>query len=364
LIERKGYHSVTQEVRAEIGKPYTFFTKLEPRKGRLRVRVVPANARLFLDQRQVGIGAFETELAAGHYTLSAEATDHVTTAKEIDMIPDRDTPVALELPDVPQTGRRQFIGYATVAGGVAGGTLAGAQTSSNLIVAGASVGLGAGFFGSYFITPNEIPLGTSSLTITSSLIGGVLGGASTVLFTGNGNRIAPAIGSGLILGGITGYYLGDRTNVSPGDAAVINSGALWGTVMGALFSGSFDATQDRKIGAGLVLSGLGMGSLAGVLMTRYFNVSRTRAALIDLGGVVGMLVGVSIENGVAQTAPIGNAEGERAANYTLGGLAAGLIIAGVLTRSVDTPKVTVSPVVSKTQAGPGATTTFGVGGQF
>jgi hypothetical protein len=363
LIERKGYHSVTQEVRAEIGKPYTFFTKLEPRKGHLRVRVVPANARLFLDQRQVGTGAFETELPGGRYTLSAEAADHLTTSREIELLADRDTPVALELPPQPQTGRRQFIAYATIAGGIAGGTLAGAQSEPGVVFTGAAIGIGAGFFGSYFITPRDIPLGTSSLTITSSLIGGVLVGGSTVLFTGDGNAIAPAIGTGLVLGGVAGYYIGQKTNISPGDAAVINSGAVWGTVIGSLFSGSFEATQTRSIGSGLTLSGLGMGTLGGVLMTRYFNVSRTRAALIDLGDVVGMLVGIAVQSGVASRNGE-TASGDRAANYTLAGLATGLVVSGILTRNVDSPKVAITPVVSKTQTGGASTTTFGLSGSF
>lgn len=363
-IERKGYHPVTQEIRAEIGKPYTFFTKLEPRKGRLRVRVVPANARLFLDQRQVGTGAFETELPGGRYTLTAEAPGRVTVTRDVELLADRDTPIALELPAQPQVGRRQFVGYSTIAGGIAGGTFAGASSEPGIIFAGASAGVAAGFFGSYFITPRDIPLGTSSLTITSSLAGGVFGGFATVLFTGDGNRIAPAVGSGLVLGGIGGYYFAQRTRISPGDAAVINSGALWGTVTGSLLSSTFDAAESRTISAGLALSGLGMGMVGGVLMTRYFNVSRTRAALIDLGGLVGIFVGIAIENVVSQSTDASGADAERTANYTLGGLAGGLILAGVLTRHVDSPKVSVTPVVSQTTSAGTSTTTFGLGGAF
>jgi tetratricopeptide (TPR) repeat protein len=360
-IARKGFHSHTQEVHAEIGKPYTFFTKLEPRRGVLRLRSVPANARLFLDQKQVGTGAFEIELPGGRYTISAEASDHLTVAQDVELLADRDTPITLELPPQPQTGRRQFIAYAGIAGGLAGGTLAGASSEPAAVAIGAGVGLTAGFFGSYFITPRDIPLGTSSLTITSSMVGGVLGGATTLLITDDANRIAPAIGSGLVLGGMAGYYIGNRTNITPGDAAVINSGALWGTVVGTLFSGSFEASS--QISAGLVLSGLGMGTLAGVLATRYFDVSRTRAALIDLGGVVGVFVGAAVQNVVVQ-AGSSDAQTEQTANYTLGGLASGLILAGVLTRNLDTPKLTVTPVVSKAQSGGTTSTTLGLTGTF
>lgn len=366
LIEHKGYASVTETVRAEVGKPYTLFVRLEPKKGTLRVRTVPASARIFLDQKQVGIGAFEADLEGKRYSLSVEAPGFLTTTREVEVIADRPTPISVELAREPQTGRRQFIGYSTIAGAVAGGTLSGVSSDPAVVIAGTTVGIGAGFFGSYFVTPSDIPLGTSSLTITSSMIGGTLTGVGTYLFTNDPNRVAPAIGGGLVLGGIAGYYAGSRLDISPGDAAVINSGALWGTVVGSLFSGSFEATDDRRVGSGLVLSGLGMGTVGGILMTRYFEISRTRAALIDLGGLVGVFVGIAIDNVVAQADASESTDAEQTANYTLGGLATGLILAGVLTRNIDNPTVSVTPVVSRTQpvGNTSGTPTFGIGGVF
>jgi hypothetical protein len=374
LIEHEGYHPVTQEVPAKIGKPYTIFTKLEPLKGKLRVRVVPGDARLFLDNRQVGAGAFEAELPGGRYKLTAEASGRSSVSREIEVFPNRDTPISFELPPLPQVGRRQLLAYSTVGGAFAGGFLAAASTNGGLIVGGIGAGAGAGFLGTYFGTSKDIPLGTSSLTITSSLIGGTAAGAASFLVTDDPQRVLPAIGGGLIVGGGIGYYAGSRLRVRPGDAAVINSGALWGGVAGGLFVGSFGA--DQKIGAGIVLSGLGMGTLGGVLLTRYFTVSRGRAALIDVGGTIGIFVGIAIENVVSQANCEGSSDpncemnqsqeaSERTANYSLGGMAAGLILAGVLTRNMDAPKLSVSPVVSKTtMPGGKSTTTFGFAGEF
>jgi hypothetical protein len=364
LIERDGFHAVTQEVPAKIGKPYTIFTKLEPVKGRLRVRVVPADARLFLDNRQVGTGAYESELPGGRYKLSAEASGRMTVAREIEVFPNRDTPVSFELPPQPQVGRRQLLAYSAIGGTVAGGFLSSASDNGGLILGGIAGGGVAGFLGAYFGTPKDVPLGTSSLTITSSLIGGTAAGAGALLATEDPQKVLPLIGGGLILGAGVGYYSGISTRIRPGDAAVINSGALWGSVTGALLVGSFDA--DVKVGSGIVLSGLAMGTLGGVLMTRYFTVSRGRAALIDVGGTVGVFVGIAIENVVTQAADVdASSERERTANYSLGGMAAGLILAGVLTRNMDAPKLSVSPIVSKTSAGAApSTTTFGIGGAF
>ena len=363
-IERDGYHPVTQEVPAKIGKPYTIFTKLEPLKGRLRVRVVPADARLFLDKRQVGTGSYDNELPGGRYTLAAEAPGRLTVSREIEVFASRDTPLSFELPPEPQFGRRQLLGYSAFAGAAAGGLLAGATGNGLAVASGIGGGAAAGFFGSYFATPKDIPLGTSSLSITSSLIGGTFGFGGALIFSDDPQIVAPITGGGLLLGGAIGYYAGSRTRIRPGDAAVINSGALWGGVAGAMFAGSFDA--DRVIGSGIVLSGLGMGTVGGVLLTRYFTVSRARAALIDVGGVVGIFVGIAIESVVTQaqdsTAP---SDTETTLNYTLGGMAAGLIVAGILTRNMDAPKLSVSPVVSKTTTPGGTTTTtFGLGGAF
>jgi len=143
---------------------------------------------------------------------------------------------------------------------------------------------------------------------------------------------------------------------------VINSGALWGTVAGGLFALSFN--PDSQIAAGLVASGLGMGTVAGVMLQRYFKVSRGRAALIDASGVVGIVLGLATENLVEQA--INNkvtSSQERTANYALGGLAAGLVLGGVLTRSLDDPKLAIIPTVGKT-TGPTGVTTIGVSGAF
>jgi hypothetical protein len=370
VIEHDGYHPVVQEVPAKIGKPYTIFTKLEPLKGRLRVRVVPADARLFIDNEQVGAGSVDRELPGGRYKLTAEANGRLSVSREIEVFPNRDAAISFELPPEPQVGRRQLLAYAAIGGSFAGGFLASASNNAGLIFGGVGAGAAAGLFGTYFGTSRDLPLGTSSLTITSSLVGGAVGGAGALLATDDPIKVLPTIGGGMILGAGVGYYAGSRLRVRPGDAALINSGALWGSVTGGLFVASF--APDRTVGAGIVLSGLGMGTVGGVVLTRYFDVSRGRAALIDVGGTVGVFVGIALESVVSQgrgssttTDAQMQAERERTANYSLGGMAAGLIIAGVLTRNMDAPKLSVSPVINKTSAGPGpSTTTFGLGGAF
>jgi hypothetical protein len=353
-IEHEGYRTVTREIVAEVGKPYTFFEKLEPKRGRLRVHVAPEEARLFVNKLQVGTGVYEADMPGGHYTISAEAPDFLTDTREVEVLADRDTTINVELAPAPQTGRRQLLAYGTVAGGVAGGTLIGVQSNPYYIVLGVGGGFAAGALAVYFGTDRDLPLGTSSLTITSSFFGSIAGATSASIFTDNGNIISPAIGGGLVLGAGLGYYAGERLHVRPGDAAIVNSGALWGTVAGGLFAVSFDsAGEHRSIDSGIVLSGLGLGTVAGALLAHNYTVSRGRAALIDASGVLGIVLGLAA-NSVASRGEA--TTDERTSNFAVGGLAIGLILGGVLTRHMDEPKLSVAPVMNRTSAG---TATFG-----
>ena len=363
-IEAPGFHTHTQQITADIGQPYTYFVPLERIKGRLHVRVVPVDAKLYLDKKPMGQGAFDAELPGGHYQLLAEAPDHVQVTRDIEVLPDRDSQIAFELKSQPEYGRKQLLGYGTVAAGVAGGLLAGGQSTPFYGGLGVVGGLAGGFVGIYYGTPNDLALGPSSLTVTGSLEGGVLGGAlvATVTNRYDSSTLAPGIGAGLVLGAGAAYYVGSKTHLSAGDAAIINSGALWGTVSSSLLSLSFNASP--QISGGIVLSGLGVGTIGGVLLQRYFTISRGHAALIDASGVVGVVGGLATLSVFARANGLGVQNDERTSNFALGGLAAGLIIGGVLTRNLDEPRLQVTPVMGRVATGGGSTTTFGFGARF
>jgi hypothetical protein len=208
-----------------------------------------------------------------------------------------------------------------------------------------------------------VPLGTSNLTITTSLATGIVGAATAYLFTDDQQIIEPVAGASAILGAGAGYYIGTRTRIQPGDAALINSSIVWGTTAGVLFALSFDAT--RVPAAGLVLSGVGMGGVGGVLLTRSFDISRTHAALIDVGGLIGVIGGLALEGLIYGSEVEAAREQEHLANFALGGMAVGLISAGILTRNWDARTIPVKPSLGTATDAKGATTTtFGVGGAW
>jgi hypothetical protein len=366
-VERTGYETYTQAIDVTIGKPFSYFVGLRPQKGRLSVQVSPGDAKVYLRdsavERFAGIGRVDEQLPSGNYTLISEAPGRLRDERPIEVIEKQTTRLQIELAPKPQFARRQLILFAAIGGGLSTGGLLYAFNDTGIAALGSLGGIAAGAVGSYLYLPDQVPLGTSNLTITASLIGTIAGTTTTYLLTTDQAKVQPFQGAGTILGAGIGYYVGQRTKIDPGDAALINTAAFWGTAAGGLFVLSFQA--DRKVGAGLVLSGLGLGTVGGVLLTRYFDISRTHALLLDIGGLVGVIGGLAAES---QAYPGGDSNdriNNHVANFALGGMAVGLITAGILTRNLDAPKIPVKPALGTAVSSDGSsTTTYGLAGSW
>ena len=370
VVHLDGYQPFTRPIDVEIGKPYTYFAKLEPLKGTVTLQVVPADARIFIDDRFVAFGHYTAELPARTYTLSVEAPGRTTQRRILAVLPNKVVQQQVELYPAPQEGRLQALTYAAVGGGLATAGLLEVTNSNIASGIGMIVGAAGGYFASTYLLPEPIALGTSSLAITTSVFGAVAGGATATLFTAKDNRVGPFAAIGGIAGAALGYITGDKTRIRPGEAAVINSSLLWGTAAGTLFAVTFNA-PDNATSGGLVLSGLGMGAVGGLLVTRYFTISRTHAALIDVGGMIGGIGGIALE-GILFPPKVGvmatdlNAENRgRLANFALGGMALGLITAGIITRDLDAPTLPITPTLGKAVGLDGSvSTTFGFSGAW
>lgn len=369
VTELDGYEPHHQPIDVRVGKPYTYFVPLVALHGRLSMQVLPADARIFLDDRLVGIGHIDLPLAANTYVVTSEAPDRITDRRRVEVLANQIKRVQVELDAQPQFGRRQLIAFAAIAGAGATGSMLYTFRDTGLSGLGVLGGGATGLVGSMFLLP-DVPLGTSNLTVTSTAGGAILGAGASLLFTKRPEVIYPVVGLAAVLGGTGGYLVGDALRINVGDAALINSGVVWGSVSGALFAASFD--PGHAVGGGLLLSGLGMGTVGGLLLQSNFSISRTHAVLIDVGGVVGIIGGLALEslvyqNQTAQTAsaPIDPRAQEHLANYALGGMAIGLLTAGVLTRNLDNPKIPVSPAITQTTGGDGRVATmYGVAGHW
>jgi hypothetical protein len=369
ITELDGFEPHHQAIDVRIGKPYTYFVPMVAQKGRLAMQVLPPDARIFLGDRFIGIGHIDVALEGNSYLVTSEAPGRVTDKRKIEILANQVKHVQVELSAQRQFGRRQLIVFSTAAGAGATASLLYAFQNTGLAGVGSLAGGAAGFVGSAFLLPQDLALGTSNLTITSTLGGGVLGAGVSLLFTRRAEVIQPVVGASVVVAGTVGYLIGDQTRINTGDAALINSGVMWGSVAGGLFAVSFD--PGHVVGGGLLLSGLGMGTVGGLLLQRNFSISRTHAALIDVGGLIGIIGGLAAESliypaqSTQSTTVVDARSQEHLANFALGGMALGLVGAGILTRNLDDPKIPVSPSITQATTRDGsATTMYGVIGRW
>ena len=375
-VEMQGFEPISQDIEPEIGQPYSYYFRLEPKKGGLAITTVPHTARVFLDKKLVGIGKFAGEMPIGTYTVELEADGREPTVEQVEVTAGSTTAVTIELDKKPKSGRRELLIAGSLGGLIWGGgafaTIFGQQTTAASL--GAALGLGIGFAGAYFGAPHDVTVGSSSFMTGSSLV-----------FAGEGALIASfflcdnveevsgdfsqscdgdAITSAALAAGIAGLgfaaVTADMFDFDAGDAALMNSGALWGTVAGALFWAVFDT--DPRLDEPLLLGGLNLGVAAGFTLAKRSEIGRGHVALIDLSGLAGMIAGVALV-GVIEP----DSQSERQPHFALGGMALGLITGAYLTRNIDEPKTTqtLQPSVVPTKDAAGSSTlTLGIGGTF
>lgn len=138
---------------------------------------------------------------------------------------------------------------------------------------------------------------------------------------------------GQALGLAAGIAAAAFTEVSAGDGAVIHSGALWGLFSGGVLA-SLVSHRDPRASHGMVLAGLSAGLAAGVLSAHLVEISAGRAAIIDLCGFIGVLLGASVGTPIIIDSQ--SAGHVRAyAGVLLGAASLGLGLGALLTRRWD-----------------------------
>lgn len=100
----------------------------------------------------------------------------------------------------------------------------------------------------------------------------------------------------MILGGIAGIATGAvlaRKPISSGMATTVNFGGLWGTWFG-FAGGTLLGLEDDDLLASTLVGGNG-GLVSTALLNRQWDLSRARARLISIGGVIGLLGGFGLD---------------------------------------------------------------------
>ena len=346
-IELAGYELLTRTISLEIGQPYSFYFQLKPQRGTLQILARPSDARIFINQQLVGVGRFIGERPIGAYRITAEARGRHTETTTAEVRAGERTSAQLVLQAKPKSGRRQLLIASTLGGGlIGGGTLASIFEQGTTEAAfGSLLGLGIGFAGGYFGVSGDITVGSSSYIIGSvliaaaeaAMISAVFACESSLQLEGDFEQECNAddIGSAAVAGSVGGLLIGaataDSLKLSAGDAALVNSGALWGTVTGSLFVAAFGT--DSRIREPLLLAGLNLGILSGSLLAARLEISRGHIALIDLSGLAGAVAGVATANIITA-----GDDSERVPHFALLGMTVGLITGSYLTRNMDEPK--------------------------
>jgi hypothetical protein len=367
VVEQEGYASVTKQITVRIGQPYSFFYKLDLLKGRLKVRTKPADARILLDGKLVGQGIYDEELRRGPYEIVVEASGRVAEKRVVEVQANATAEHTIELPPPRANGRLQLVVASGIAGASLGGVGLSAGSSNEVVLAVGSFGAAAAAVaGGYFGIPDDYPLGSSSFIITSSLIGLGEGFLITRLFSDDDELGAAMSSLGVIAAGAGAALTADYFDFSPGDAALLNSGALWGTVVGALFAASYDdgTPYGSRVGVGMTLTGLNIGVLGGILLGRNYEISRRHAALIDLAGVAGAAGAAALQSVIDSNEL--EVPAERRANFAIAGVTGGLLLGVYLTRNMDVAKVPrFKPIVIPIKAKDGKVQMgFGIEGEL
>lgn len=219
------------------------------------------------------------------------------------------------------------------------------------------LGGGAGAAISLLTTRGGLTPGQAAAINSGTVWGFGFGLASLGSFDLDGDKSTGVVMAGAL--GLTGVgiLVAEFARPTAGQVSLTNSGGLWaGVVAGLLMATQRGETQDFfRIEQGVV----GAGLLTFAVMSRNLDISRGRVLLIDAGGILGGLLGLS-----ALFLAVNTDNEDALLVGTAVGVVAGLGTATFLTRDFDapddTPAVSVVPAAMGRHGGMG----LAVLGQF
>jgi len=345
-VTRDGYLPQERRLGAEIGQPYFYQFTLEQQRELVTIRPNPSKARVFIDRKLVTTGLYADRLPVGKHTLLVEYGRHTPYETQFNLRPGHRLEYDVVLPAPPPQGRVEFVvgmgAYGAVALPLAlhsGGVLGPGDVGLILSSGAGSAGLAA--LGAFYATRRGIRQATSSLLIAGVTWGGMEGLALGILADRSNARLLSGLTVGASLLGLgTTLVLARPLHPSPGQAAMINSGGLWGSALGIGLG--YALRGDRRDLDLTLLIGVNVGLITSGVLINHFDVSRTHMFLIDLGTAAGAALGVAIAFGTSGIDPAkSNAGTARLARGGLIGGTIGIITAAILTRNYDRRQGTI-----------------------
>jgi hypothetical protein len=343
------HDGVEVEVTLAPGEAHVENVHLEHQVESLTIFSTPDRARVFLDDREVGITPFSRQVEVGRgRRLRLEVKDFPDHDQTFDLAAHRPLRLDVAFKRPPHSGRTELVLASMLYGGAAASALSLALKGDTRLTIGVGLaifvpttvaGVGLGFLAAWALTDDYMKVGHSSIIIGGTLWGAILGASLSLGLdlTLRDSVAVSLLGSGLGLGaGVLTAWLNDT---SPGDAAIVNSGAMWGAVSAALLNESLyygSPSHDQTLGW-FSLGGTGLGLIAGALFARGFEVSREHVAIVDMSGALGLVLGYGIgyaagTNHNSSSLICAYGDCVSGARYSLGGMAIGLLVAGILTR--------------------------------
>jgi hypothetical protein len=351
------YVTWRQPLQTEIGQPYNFHAELTKQLGRLSIAVDPPDARILLDSRDIGTGRYyDRDHPVGLYNLRLEHPDRSTIEAGVELTPDRELVLQVALPPRRRSGRLELV----LGGGVYGGWLLAAGfraadvTDPFVIAPVAAGGAALGVLASTLVTnalfseagPTQ---GTASFVAAGPLWGTIYGFAVDEAVHDPAdpephNSYRWGVGGGLLGLALT-LTLAGPVDSTPGDSALIHSGAGMGVVAGLLGAQALTGTVGTQDVRWLPLVGINVGLAAGLGVSAYTEWSRAHVALIDAAAVAGLALGAGIERVVqpsGRSTELGRPD-DRTARFALVGGLAGLVVGVIATRNYDRPALRRPP---------------------
>jgi hypothetical protein len=158
---------------------------------------------------------------------------------------------------------------------------------------------GAGFFIPYILTQHaRVTDADAALALGAGQLGIAHGIFLDLLIEGHSATTAASLGGGMglsIAEMVGGYYLADRTGMTPGKADVIYVGGLFGTGLGAgtgLLCNLFD--DDERAAGGVALIGAGLGYIGGNALANMQSYTPGDAQVLFGAGALGAYVPLAI----------------------------------------------------------------------
>jgi len=199
------------------------------------------------------------------------------------------------------------------------------------VVGGGGVGALAG----YFATPRSIRMANSSLLLGSTLWASMEAlGLGVLIDARNPRLVAGLMAGGSALGLGSALLLMRPLDLSPGQAAMFNSGGLWGTALAVGLG--YAIRGDRHDLSFTMLLGLNVGLITSGVLISHFDASRMRVFIVDLGTAAGAATGVLVGFAASPRDPLRSGSG--LATVARGGLVGGLVglvATVILTRTMD-----------------------------